>query len=142
MTSPFSYLGTELVGKDGPVPLSALDSAPAVAIYFSAHWCPPCRGFTPVLSEFYKDVNEDSKQLEIVFVSLDQSQQQFDEYYGEMPWLAAKWDKNQIQAIQQKIPFSGIPYLVVMNKDGSVKSTNGRADVTSQGPGCLSSWKN
>merc|ERR1712130_667492 len=24
-----------------------------VGIYFSAHWCPPCRGFTPVLAESY-----------------------------------------------------------------------------------------
>jgi nucleoredoxin len=24
-----------------------------LAIYFSAHWCPPCRSFTPILSKFY-----------------------------------------------------------------------------------------
>jgi thiol-disulfide isomerase/thioredoxin len=23
-----------------------------IGIYFSAHWCPPCRGFTPKLVEF------------------------------------------------------------------------------------------
>ena len=25
-----------------------------VCFYFSAHWCPPCRGFTPVLKKFYE----------------------------------------------------------------------------------------
>ena len=25
-----------------------------ICIYFSAHWCPPCRGFTPVLKDFYE----------------------------------------------------------------------------------------
>ena len=25
-----------------------------ICIYFSGHWCPPCRGFTPVLKKFYQ----------------------------------------------------------------------------------------
>jgi thiol-disulfide isomerase/thioredoxin len=32
--------------------------AKVVAFYFSAAWCPPCRGFTPILSKFYDAVNE------------------------------------------------------------------------------------
>jgi len=40
-----------------------------ICIYFSAHWCPPCRGFTPVLKDFYEEVDG----VEIVFVSSDQT---------------------------------------------------------------------
>ncbi len=25
-----------------------------IAFYFSAHWCPPCRAFTPILKDFYE----------------------------------------------------------------------------------------
>ena len=25
-----------------------------ICFYFSAHWCPPCRGFTPILKTFYE----------------------------------------------------------------------------------------
>ena len=32
---------------------TALDGKKAVALYFSAHWCPPCRGFTPELAKNY-----------------------------------------------------------------------------------------
>lgn len=33
---------------------TALEGKGIVLIYFSAHWCPPCRAFTPVLKDFYE----------------------------------------------------------------------------------------
>jgi len=35
---------------------AALAGKDVILIYFSAHWCPPCRGFTPVLKDFYEVV--------------------------------------------------------------------------------------
>ena len=72
MSNAFAFLGETLTTKDGTMESSKLADVPAIALYFSAHWCPPCRSFTPVLAEFYNEVNKDSKQLEIVFVSCDQ----------------------------------------------------------------------
>jgi len=33
-----------------------------VMIYFSAHWCPPCRKFTPKLIKFYKNMKKDKEK--------------------------------------------------------------------------------
>ncbi|KAL3222841.1 hypothetical protein MRX96_028334 [Rhipicephalus microplus] len=47
------FSGKTLVLKDGSEHAvdKALGDAKVVAVYFSAHWCPPCRMFTPVLAE-------------------------------------------------------------------------------------------
>jgi nucleoredoxin len=71
-------------------------------VYFSAHWCPPCRGFTPHLRQTYECLAKEGKTFEVVFVSLDHSQQQFDEYYGEMPWAALPWDSNLKNSLATK----------------------------------------
>ena len=67
-----------------------------LARYFSAHWCPPCRGFTPKLAEWYaKDLS--AKGLQVVFVSSDKDQGQFDEYFGEMPWPALDYSDRALK---------------------------------------------
>ena len=48
-----SLLGETLKSKDGTVKTADAIKDKYVAVYFSAHWCPPCRGFTPKLSEWY-----------------------------------------------------------------------------------------
>ena len=67
-----------------------------VGLYFSAHWCPPCRGFTPKLAEFYKAHHLD-KKFEIVFVSSDKNEEGFKEYYSEMPWLALPFSERALK---------------------------------------------
>ena len=45
---------------------SALDGKKIIAFYFSAHWCPPCRLFTPVLAEFYSVSSRRRKMAKLV----------------------------------------------------------------------------
>ena len=47
-------IGEKFLSAEGDVSTEAiLKDAQFVCVYFSAHWCPPCRGFTPVLKEVY-----------------------------------------------------------------------------------------
>ena len=57
-------------------------------LYFSAHWCPPCRGFTPELVKVYNELKKTRSDMELVFVSSDRDEAAFHEYFAGMPWLA------------------------------------------------------
>lgn len=47
-----AMFGDALLTADGERPTSeVLAGCEAVGIYFSAHWCPPCRRFTPEVSD-------------------------------------------------------------------------------------------
>jgi thiol-disulfide isomerase/thioredoxin len=113
-----------------------------VLVYFSAHWCPPCRGFTPLLAEAYKKYG--ANDLEVIFVSSDQDQASFDGYFAEMPWTALPFaDREQKHKIATKFHVNGIPMLVVLDGEtGQVLSQNGRGEVqTHQDLGkCLTLW--
>merc|ERR1712137_733089 len=95
-TGLVDLFGEELLGKAGTVKtVEALNGKTNVMIYFSAHWCPPCRGFTPTLAAAYKK-GAQGKNVEVVFVSSDRDEAGFGEYYGEMPWLALPFsDKDR-----------------------------------------------
>ncbi len=67
-----------------------------IGIYFSAHWCPPCRGFTPVLADFYTKRHEELN-FEVIFVSSDRDEKSFNQYYAEMPWLSLKFSERQLK---------------------------------------------
>jgi nucleoredoxin len=103
------------------------DDAPDVemyAIYFSAHWCPPCRAFTPKLVSFYKENKAaHADKFDIVFVSRDHSDDDMEEYMKEanMPWYAIKHDAIK-QCDLNRYAGSGIPCLVLVDREGNILS--------------------
>ena len=135
------FLGNKFLTASGEAGAEILDGVKAVGIYFSAHWCPPCRGFTPVLAEFYKEVNASEKQLEILFVSSDKDESSMKDYHSSMGFAAIPFGDQRVQQLKQKYSVSGIPFLVILKPNGEVVTTNGRGDVTSMGPAAIENWK-
>ncbi len=68
----------------------------SVGFYFSAHWCPPCREFTPKLAEYYKEAQKSCQSLRLVFISCDKDEASFDEYRATMPWPAVPLNSGAV----------------------------------------------
>jgi nucleoredoxin len=130
-------VGASLVSASGNVETSsALGSGKTVGLYFSAHWCPPCRAFTPKLAQIYRDLKKAGKPFEIIFISSDRDQAAFESYFREMPWLALPFsDRKTKNDLSQKYGVSGIPTLVLLNADGNLITKDGRSKVISEPTG-------
>ena len=111
-----------------------------IGVYFSAHWCPPCRNFSPKLVQF-RDAN--SNDFEVVFVSSDKDEASQFEYMKEvkMAWPTLKFRSDAANALSTKYDVQGIPTLIILNPKGEVISTDGRGEVESAPDTCLAAWK-
>lgn len=107
-----------------------------IGIYFSAHWCPPCRGFTPKLVEFHQKMTAAGKPFEIVFVSSDRSKDAMFDYMKEtkMPWLSLPFGDQHKGSLSGKFGVRGIPTLVIVNSEGETVTLNGRGEVGQLSP--------
>ena len=127
--------------KGDDVPVANLKDK-IVGVYFSASWCPPCRGFTPQLVKFYNQ-GAGKENFEIVFVSSDKTSDDMKAYMKKdaMPWTAIPFGDASAAALKRKLGIRGIPTLVIFGSDGKIISKNGRWDVMALGPKALEAWK-
>lgn len=128
-----ALLGNTLLTKEGVVPTAdALANAEVVGLYFSAHWCPPCRNYTPKLADTYKELRNNNLPFEIVFVSSDKDDASFSEYYSTHPWKALPFAERGLKETLSKLyKVRGIPTLVLLDgKTGELITTKGRDVVT------------
>ena len=95
-----------------------------IALYFSAHWCPPCRKFTPELVDFYNRIAPQHPEFEVLFVSYDRTAFAMQGYMREtkMPWPALDYGKIGDNETIKKYSRSGIPCLVLIDAEGKVLS--------------------
>lgn len=103
-----------------------------VFLYASAHWCPPCRKFTPQLVQFYNDAKrfyasdpKRTKSIEIVFVSSDRDMSGFKNYYATMPWLAVPFDADTRKILLSWMKVTSVPRLMVLDgRSGKILESN------------------
>ncbi|CCD14677.1 unnamed protein product [Trypanosoma congolense IL3000] len=59
---------------------AAISGKKYLLVYFSASWCPPCRGFTPQLATFH-ELFSAKHDFEVVFVSRDNDEAAMNAYF-------------------------------------------------------------
>ena len=133
---------------EGPAE-SLLSGKRIVCFYFSATWCPPCRAFTPMLKDAYDHylISTDQyydpcKDIEVVFVSYDRTDEEMINYMKEChgKWLAVSRNSDLAISLSTKFGVQSIPALIVCKSDGSVLTTDGRADVQKAGSEGIKHW--
>jgi len=126
---PEGMLGPQVLTKGGMVNTrEALQKKTAIMLYFSAHWCPPCRQFTPRLVQAAALA---PPELAIIFVSRDQDQQSFLQYYSIMPWFALPFGSNSQRTLDSVFNVRGIPTVVILDANsGHVVTKNGVQDLS------------
>jgi nucleoredoxin len=126
------------LSKDGVIHAAddSLADKKLIAIYFSAHWCPPCRKFTPELVEYYNRVAPQHPEFEVLFFSMDRSAYAMQTYMRatSMPWPAIDYQKLESKEAIRKYAGSGIPCLVLVDSTGKVISDS-YAGTKYVGPG-------
>ena len=58
-----------------------------------------------------------------------------------MPWMALGYTDSRNKVFKQQFGVTGIPTLVILNKNGEVVTYEGRGDVQSLREDCIEEWK-
>ncbi|KAF3431255.1 hypothetical protein FNV43_RR25985 [Rhamnella rubrinervis] len=122
-----------VIGKDGAkVSVSELVGK-NILLYFSAHWCPPCRAFLPKLIKTYQDIKAKDDAFEVIFISSDRDQASFDEFFSSMPWLAIPFGDERKKTLQKKFKVQGIPAVIAIGPSGRTVNRDARDIITIHG---------
>ncbi|KAF8016575.1 hypothetical protein BT93_H1944 [Corymbia citriodora subsp. variegata] len=122
-----------VIGKDGSkIPVSDLVGK-TVLLYFSAHWCPPCRSFLPVLTDAYEKIKAAGNACEVIFISSDKDQTAFDDYFAVMPWLALPYGDERKKSLSRKFRVRGIPMLIAISPTGRTLTKEARNLIMDHG---------
>ena len=99
------------------VSAESIKSKKYLMVYYSAHWCGPCRSFTPKLVKWY---NENHADYDVVFVSSDRNNADMLKYMkgAKMPWAGTVKGSKAEKALKKFQNGRGIPCLVLIDENG------------------------
>uniref|UniRef100_A0A672LJC9 Nucleoredoxin n=2 Tax=Sinocyclocheilus grahami TaxID=75366 RepID=A0A672LJC9_SINGR len=142
-----NLLGERLVnGEKAEVDVHSLGSKLSLlGLYFGCSLNGPCKQFNASLCEFYskfKKSSEHKDKLEIVFISSDQDQKQWQDFLQEMQWPALPFkDRHKKMKLWNKYKVTSIPSLVFIDAaTGKVVCRNGLLVVRDDPKGLEFPW--
>lgn len=122
-----------VIGKDGiKVPVTHLVGK-HILLYFSAHWCPPCRAFMPKLVEAYHQIKDKHEAVEVIFISSDSDETEFQDFFAKMPWLALPFGDDRKKDLERIFKVRGIPMVVALDPSGKTITTEARELIMAHG---------
>ncbi len=91
-----------------------------LVIDFWASWCGPCRAEIPHLKQYYEEF-KNNKDVAFLSVSIDAKRADWEKAVKEenMPWLQLL-APNGGKEIMESYQFSGIPFIIVLDKEGKI----------------------
>ena len=91
-------------------------TAGTIGLFFGAAWSQPCTAFLPLLQAAYKAVQQKAvessgSETEFIFVSLDQSESEFDQFRKEIPFPALPFNDRRRALLQVGMNMRSVPSL-------------------------------
>ena len=91
--------------------------------------------------QFYNTVNQGKKKIEIIWLSRDRNEDDFNLTKKNIPWLAVPYNQRVINLLLERYDIEVIPKLFLLNRNGSIAHTECRQDVVLKGPESVSEWE-
>jgi len=129
-----------IISKEGTINSDLFQDNVVVGYLFAADWCGHCRFFTPMLIDLYKKWNENGKRIEIIWLPYSNTEENWANYYSEMPWMSLPFNDPRIKLLEKKFSVRILPTLVIVNKDEQALSTMAHNDVFEVGEAAIDLW--
>ncbi|KAF7223751.1 nucleoredoxin-like protein 1 isoform X2 [Nothobranchius furzeri] len=117
-------------------------------LFFAAAECEKCQKFLPTLNDFFKKLKDPAyieypKLLALVYISLDQSEEQQERVLKELNKriLFLAFEDPYRKELQSIFQVKDIPAVVALRPDGSVLSPNAVQDISRLGTTCFRNWQ-
>jgi len=131
--------GAKILGQAGQeLDCNALHGR-VFAILFSRRCDRTAKGFTTKLAGWYSKSLKD-KGLEVLFISSDKDEATFVTFFGEQPWLALDFADERRKDQLSHLLGSGIPKLVIVDKDDTIITKDGRTVLNGDPDGLEFPW--